>query len=68
MSDDDREAQQYLEEQEQQYLKIHGENENGNESSPEGVRRNSRCDVRNVEGRHRQGSPERAAEVCFSWD
>jgi hypothetical protein len=28
MSDDDREAQQYLEEQEQQYLELNGENEN----------------------------------------
>ncbi|GJH22457.1 hypothetical protein CBA19CS22_37965 [Caballeronia novacaledonica] len=30
MNDDDREAQQYLEEQEQQYLETHGENENEN--------------------------------------
>jgi hypothetical protein len=30
MSDDDREAQQYLEEQEQQYLELSGENENEN--------------------------------------
>jgi hypothetical protein len=28
MSDDDREAQQYLEELEQQYLELNGENEN----------------------------------------
>jgi hypothetical protein len=30
MNDDDREAQQYLEEQEQQYLETYGENENEN--------------------------------------
>jgi hypothetical protein len=30
MNDDDREAQQYLEEQEQQYLELNGESENEN--------------------------------------
>lgn len=30
MNDDDREVQQYLEEQEQQYLELNGENENEN--------------------------------------
>jgi hypothetical protein len=30
MNEDDRETQQYLEEQEQQYLELNGENENEN--------------------------------------
>jgi hypothetical protein len=31
MNDDDREVQQYLEEQEQQYLELNGESENENQ-------------------------------------
>jgi hypothetical protein len=42
MNDDDREVQQYLEEQQRQYLETTGENQN--EQRTESVRSNLQCD------------------------